>query len=255
MPAPVSEVEELNPMEDAVSFVPWREGLRPSFLESWKHGEEQSEHVTIVGRTGQGKTSLALDMIAGRLQTISRSRCLILANKKQDATLQTLIDRGVAAHIRRWKDLSYEHRVKRLVVLWPPLGKASTSAAKNRPEFVEALDGIMAEGDWTVFVDDAWYWVEHLRLGHLLDEFWNGARSADISLVFGSTRPVWITRSATSQHSWSVAFPMGDRQDRLRMAEVMGDRDIAPVIEGLGPHEFLLKRTTSGQGFISDLHT
>jgi hypothetical protein len=194
-------------------------------------------------------------MIVGRLKAFPKSRALILANKKQDATLQRLIDSGKAAHIKQWKDLSYEHRVKRLVVVWPPFGKASTSAEKNKPKFVEALDGVMSEGNWTVFVDDAWYWVEHLRLGGLLDEFWNGARSADISLVLGSTRPVWITRSATSQHSWSVAFPMADRQDRLRMAEVMGDRQIDRVLEQLEAHDFLLKETTSGQGYVSNLHS
>lgn len=253
---PIETDDDAQPLSSReIDFVPWDNELGPAFTESWKIGEGQAEHVTIVGRTGQGKTSLALDMIVRRLREIPKSRAVILANKKEDQVLQRLINNKTAAHIKRWKDLSYEHRVKRLVVVWPTFGKASTSATKNRTTFIDAIDGVLSEGDWTLFVDDAWYWVEHMRLGALLDELWNAARTSNVSVVLGSTRPVFISRSATSQHSWAVSFAIGDLQDRVRMAEVMGDRSLSPIIEKLRNHEFLLKQTSSGMAYVSNLES
>lgn len=244
-----------RPRIDA-EFVPWTEELRPSFLDQWKNGQGEAEHVLLVGRTGRGKTALGLDMVIGRLQTIPKSRAVILANKPKDPTLQRLIDSGRANRIRRWKDIKYEDRVKRLVVVWPKYGMASTTAAKNKPAFLETLDGILKEGSWTLFVDDVWYWVQKLRLGEVLDEYWNAARSSDVSVVAGSTRPVWITRSATSQHSWVCSFHIGDLEDRMRMGEVMGDRVNVPrIIDNLNDHDFVIRQTNTGTMYVSNLRS
>lgn len=239
----------------AVEFVPWAE-LRPEFLEEWKIGDGETEHLIAVGRTGTGKSSLLQDVVVGRLQTVAKSRAIIVANKPKDPTLSRFISRHRIRRVTKWKDVTYEDRTKRLIVLWPEYGTASTTVQKNKAIFREVLDEILKEGNWTILLDDLWYWMQKLNLGEVIDEYWNAARSSDVSVAAGSTRPVWISRSATSQHSWAVGFHIEDDEDRMRMGEVMGNRrQTLPVLDRLQGHDFLLKQTSTGLMYVSNLES
>ena len=125
-----------------------------------------------------------------------------------------------------------------------------------RETFKEALDEIMEEGAWTLFMDEASYMVESLKLRTSMDEFFTQARSNGITLVAGSQRPVWVSRAMVSQHSWVCSFRIGDMDDARRAGEVMGDRDrYTKVLNVLSDHQFLLVNTNTDQAVVSKVGT
>lgn len=231
-----------------VEVVSWR-ACAPDFIENW----EQGEQCILLGKTGRGKTTWASDVLQRRNKQ-RRASVATFVTKKRDPTSDDLITAGWD-RIREWPP-SYSQRQRGMLILWPPYTKASTYPVDVRPTFLSALDEIMEEGNWTLYVDEASYAVQSLKLRTSLDEFFTQSRSNGITLMAGSQRPVWVSRAQLSQHAWCCAFKIGDQEDAKRAAEVMGDRDRwSPVLRSLGEHQFLLVNTLTDEGVVSEVGT
>ena len=228
--------------------VPWEE-VWPEIIEEWEPGW----HALICGRSGFGKTHAALQLLDGRASEPEEggraASVCILENKARDKIL-----RGLGwPIIDRWPP-TFSQREQRRIILWPKYLKASENAAHMKPVFMEALDEMMNEGGWTVYIDETAYFVENLGLRSTLDEFWNGGRSSEITLIAGSQRPVWVNRSMVSQAQWAFVFFIGDEDDRQRLGQILGSRRrFPPVIARLKRHECLAIRTDTGRGVITKL--
>ena len=214
------------------------------FVDRW----EQGQHVAILGKTGSGKTTLALELC--RLRIAARGAMVgVLGTKARD---QTLRKTGWPI-VREWPP-TYAQMQTHHVIFWPAYSRPSTAKSTTTPRVVEILDEVMLAGGWTLFVDEMAYLVETLGLRQVLDEYWNGARSSGISLIAGTQRPAWLARSAVSQTDWTVCFRINDQDDRLRAGEILGNRRrYAPVIATLRDHEFLLARTVTDMAVITTL--
>lgn len=238
-------------------FVPWRYELRPAFLETWKATGDGAEHLSVIGTTGSGKTTLALSIGMGKLAEDEETRMIILMNKKRDTTMTELINQGTVGHIRKWDDLAYKHRVKRIICLWPDYPENLQKAREvAKPVFSDALNGLMHEGDWIIYIDEASYMIEQLGLRTTFDEFWNSGRSNGLALIAGGQRPVWISKSQTSQHSWFITFYIKALEDRRSVGEAVGDRRGVPeAIRRLDKHEFFLIHSDDPQNeaYMSDV--
>ena len=241
------------PLEEAldqagVELAGWEE-LAPDFMEAW----EQAEQLILLGKTGRGKTTFATDVLDRRAEQRQASVCLFVT-KKRDQTSLDLLERQWQ-HITEWPP-SFRQRKAGKIILWPPYTKPSTYPAQVRPTFLHALDEIMEEGNWTLYLDEASYMVESLKLRTSMDEFFTQSRSNKITLMAGSQRPVWVSRSALSQHAWVCTFRIGDTDDARRAGEVIGDRlRFTPIIQALGPHQFLLVNTLTDEGYVSEVGT
>jgi energy-coupling factor transporter ATP-binding protein EcfA2 len=219
--------------------------LRPAFMREWEPGQ----HVAVIGPTGSGKSYLALDLLEYRAQRRG-AHVIALGTKKRDTTLESL----GWPRIKSWPP-DYEHRELRRVILWPDY-KTSSTAKENRPIYVHALDEILAEGGWTVYLDEAAYFVETLRMREQLDEYWNTARSAGITVVSSSQGVSWVPRAALTEQQWMFIFRLTDEDVRDRAAQIAGDRKrFAPVITRLRDREFLMVRTRTGDAYISRVGT
>jgi hypothetical protein len=228
--------------------VSWEEAA-PDFIEAWGQGE----HLIALGKTGRGKTTFVNDILNRRHEQREASIASVIV-KKRDTTSSDLLSEGWH-RITEWPP-PYAARKARKVMLWPTYTKASTFARDIRSTVLDAIDEIMEEGQWTLYLDEAPYFVESLKLRTSMDELFNQARSNGITLVAGMQRPVWVSRSAVSQHGWVGCFRIGDMEDAKRAGEVIGDRDrYTPVILGLQGHQFLLADTIGDRAIISEIGT
>lgn len=241
VPAPRTE-----PASGEIAGVPvvaWEE-IAPEFSRRW----EQGQHVILLGKTGSGKTTLALELMRERIAERD-AMVAALGTKPRDQTLR----RTGWPVVKVWPP-TYAQRVTHHLIFWPPYSKPSTARNTTRPRVVEFLDEIMIEGGWTLFVDEMAYLVETLGLRWVLDEYWNGARSSGISLIAGTQRPAWLARSAVSQGDWGISFRINDLEDRRRAGEILGDRArYSEVIGGLRRHQFVMVRTVTDTAVISEL--
>lgn len=234
--------------DSEVEVASWRE-VAPDFIEHW----EQGQHLILLGKTGRGKTTFAVDALERRHDQ-RKASVASFVTKKRDETSNRLLKAGWGK-LTEWPP-TYAQRKRGRIVLWPDYTKASTYPMDVRATFKEAFDEIMAESNWTLYLDEASYMVESLKLRTSLDEFFTQSRSNGITLVAGSQRPVWVSRSMVSQHAWVCAFRIGDMEDARRAGEVMGDRDrYTPIVNALGPHQFLLVDTINDKAVVSEIGT
>jgi hypothetical protein len=232
-----------------IEVVSWA-AIADDFLDAW----EQAEQLIVLGKTGRGKTTFVTDILDRRHEYKGSSIC-VFVTKKRDNTSSELFARGDWHHITEWPPKYHQRKAGKLI-LWPPYTKPSTYPRDVRPTFLAALDEIMEEGNWTLYLDEASYMVESLKLRVSLDEFFTQSRSNAITLLAGSQRPVWVSRSALSQHAWVCSFRIGDSDDAARAGEVIGNKKrFAPVIEALGPHQFLLVNTLTDEGYVTQIGT
>lgn len=236
----------LSAQDATVPFAPWRK-VFPTLLRNW----EQGEHFVTLGKTGRGKTTLEIALMEGRHRK-RRAKVCSMVVKRRDETSAKLVAKGWH-RIYDWPP-GYAARRSGKIILWPSYTRASTYAKDRRSVFVQAFDEIIEEGNWTLCLDEASYMVESMRIRTSIDELFTQSRSNGITLIAGSQRPVWVSRSMVSQHCWVACFRIGDTTDARRAGEVLGDKDrYAPVIQRLGPHEFVLANTITDEAIVTQV--
>lgn len=220
--------------------------LRWFFIDQWQPGE----HLSVIGPTGSGKSYVAVDLLKARASR-RNAHVLALATKRRD---ETMTDLGWPI-ITEWPP-TWDQREGRRLILWPPYGKASTDVARKKQIFTDALDAVLEEGGWTVYLDEAVYFTETLRMRPILDEYWNTARSAGITVVAASQGVSWVPRAALTQQQWLIAFRFSDEETLADVARVAGSRNrYRDVLGSLREFEFLLVRTRTGEAYISKVGT
>jgi hypothetical protein len=229
---------------ESAPLVPWSEFLA-EFSRAWpENAGGRAEHLTLIGPTKQGKTTLALALLDERAR-LRGSEVVILATKPRDLTLSRLAGKGKAwVIVREWPPGYGQDRV----IYWPRFGDVRTAADRQRGKFRAMLAEVFAEGNRTVYIDEVAYFTEQLRLGDLLAQYWQQGRSQNLVLVAGTQRPRGVPRAMFSECSWFVAFRTADEDELRRVGEIGGtdSRAIRDVIRHLQPHEFVAVQTRTG---------
>lgn len=193
-------------LPEVTPFDQFREWLRPRADGS---GWQQDEHVTHIGTTGSGKTTMMLN-----LATIRRY-VVIFAPKPSDGTLDGLTEKGWVV-ARDWDSVP---PAARRIILWPKFSEISHTG-RQAQVFGHALESIFRVGGWSVLVDDLPYLVKKLRLGDLLETLYYQARALDISLVGGTQRPRNVPLAALNQATHLFVYRGADQDDVKRVAEL-----------------------------------
>lgn len=224
-------------MHEDIPELPWRDA-RSMFLD-WQQGQ----HITLIGTTGDGKTTFAGEILQ------RRSHVAVFASKPRDRVISTY---GYQ-RIRTWPPPPNAKKV----MLWPSRrGMDDTDSIGQA--FADALEQIHTQGNWAVYIDELGFIAEELpRVESRLKTLWREGRALGISVVASTQRPAWVPLVAYSQASWIIAWRNTDARDRRRIGEVGGGmaKPMVDTLPDLDDHEAVVLNLRNGQAFRTTVDT
>lgn len=204
----------------------------------------QGEHITAIGPTGRGKTTLSLELLK------QRDYVVVMACKPQDPLIESLPKQGYTL-IRSWPPPEPRELYNK-ILFWPPIAKMG-HIQKQRDAFRLALMDIYEAGHWCVYYDEARYLTQFLNLQTASELLWLQGRSLKISLVCGTQRPYWIPLSAYDQASHLFIWRDSDERNVKRLCEMasVNSAVIRDAIGSLDKHDFLYINTRTEEMMVS----
>lgn len=212
----------------------------PEFLERFKW--LQGEHVTCVGPTGCGKSTLTNAILDFRAYVV------FLATKKQDSTVTELKKSGY----KMTKDVGAIHPdVSRKIILKPdfPDYDAAKMRAYHKQFYDDAMMYVFRAGSWCIVADEVRYLTEFLRLNETYELLLLQGRSLGISVVSSTQRPKKIPLTAYDQATHLFFWRDNDEENLKRIGGLNGmdSRSIRAEVASLPRHEVLYVNTRNGE--------
>jgi len=213
------------------SRIGWTDFLEDTF--DWRQGE----HVTLLGHTGSGKTTLARHIIQ------KRSHKLIFATKPRDPNIEVFKRDGFYLS-RVWP---VDPRIKRNVLFWPKIER-TTDIAAQADAIANCLQSVYRTGGWCLYFDEVRYVTDTLGLQRPLEVIWLQGRALKLSILAGTQRPAWIPREAYSEASHLFLWRSTNRYDlkRLEDASNVDTKELSPIVRNLPLHDVLYINTRDG---------
>lgn len=227
----------------SVPFVGWS-SLEAHLANDWMPGQ----HVTLIGKTGSGKTHIALRLLE------LRTYALIIATKRRDPLLQEAA-RGyyVVESMDEIPRTEHGTPVHRRVIVWPGRAIADNDnrIAAQKEAVKQTLSTAERQGHWTVLSDETMWLYDRLQLKGDLDSIWYQGRSSGISFIANAQRPTRVPRLMISSASHLFLSYVSDKRDLEPLREIAGV--VSPdIIEATLPtldwerHEFLYVGADTG---------
>jgi len=204
------------------------------FADEWKPGQ----HVALIGPTGEGKSTFAVGTLG------LRKWVLALDPKGEDETLS-------ASGYQR-------------ITSWPPPSKIRDDIAEGKPARLivggstrtreemaklaelmkQAIEGVRAEGGWTIYADEFQLLADRRMYGldKEIETLLIAARSRGTSVVTAFQAPAWVPKAGTRQATFVVLWPTRDRVMIKTVAEAMGRpwHELAEAVDELPPYHVLI---------------
>lgn len=223
---------------EAIPQINWE-----TFMHRFRWG--QGEHLAAVAPTGAGKTTLLLSLID------FRGHSLFFGTKPDDPLYHELINRH---GFRRVESVAELKHYDRRVLLWPkPVPKdIKATMVKQQQAFAQAINMVVGQGGWAVWLDESKYMAENLGLKMLLTYLLEQSRSINVTVICGAQRPAWLPASTLPNSTHIFLWKSNKREDAQRLADV-GGIDAKLVIETmktLGAHEFIYIKTRGTESSI-----
>lgn len=223
-----SERDTMAPVVSWETFLAWFR---------WRQGE----HVGIIGPTGQGKTTFALAILP------KRQYITVLATKPRDESLTAFASEQGFTKVEQW-DRKADPYITPRRILWPD-ASSLYSALKQRGVFRHALSSMYTQGNWTVYIDELWYMIHHLKLEPEVRVYLLQARSNGVSLVVGTQRPAHIPLEVYDQSSWLVFFRDNDESNLKRISGIswLSKKVVQSLVANLDEYQALVINTRTGK--------
>jgi hypothetical protein len=222
-----------------IEFVPWDEFKR-------RFRWEQGEHLTFVGPTGSGKTTLAVGLLP------LRDFVCAMATKPRDKTMDRLIRESGYKKIPAWPPPPIAGRSSQRVVLWPRFMRPS-DLPNQQIVMDNAIREMFTAGGWTIFADELFYLCKMLNMTRLLEILWTQGRSIGVTIVGGTQRPAHIPLLAYDQATHLFFFRDNDETNLKRIGSLggMDAKRIRTAVANLPKHHALYLNTRDGEMMIT----
>jgi energy-coupling factor transporter ATP-binding protein EcfA2 len=228
---------------DVPPFVEWAD-----FFARWRW--HAGEHVTVIGPTGTGKTTVMRAILPKRFEA-GGSVCVV-GTKTRDATLKAWAHEDELTRVKSWPptwpgwwwNRPAGDEWKQRVMLWPKLHTVEDIAAMG-PTVHRAMGEMFVAGNWCVVADEMWYWCEEMGLAHDLKTWWSQGRSAGLTVVGSTQRPTNIPLLAYSSATHLFFFNDNDEEDLKRISGLGGlpSAKIRGMVAALPFHDVLYVNT------------
>lgn len=198
----------------------------------WKQGE----HVTAIAPPGAGKTTLFEALLPYRGYNV------MFGTKPADPLYNKIIKSG----FRRVESLDDVKSYDRNILLWPRLRKTIPETIDSQREaFRHALDIIVKQGGWAVWIDESKYVSEMLGLRKEISFCVDQLRSNNSSVICGAQRPAWLPPSVLANASHVFLWKSTNREDQIKLADIGGidSKVVREEAKSLGRHEFIYIKT------------
>lgn len=213
--------------------IPWDVFVRDRF--KWLQGE----HVGMIGPTGQGKTTLLLNILPLKPYVV------VFATKPRDETMNTLIGSGYLK-MERWQSIDPRQFPRR--VLWPD-ARRMASQKTQQEIFHDAFARIYVEGGWTVALDELWYMTKILKLAGDIKQFLLQGRSLGISLIAATQRPAEVPLEVYDQSTHLFFWRDNDERNLMRLSGISykSARLVRQIVSDLEKFQVLYINTRTGE--------
>jgi hypothetical protein len=221
------------------------------FKAEWK----QDEHVSIIGPTGTGKSTLMLELLKIRTWKI------YLITKPEDDPLERALLRQRYVKVGAFPAQPPDDIQKYL--LWPP--QAASMKREDRPAERDIVRDMFSKvfsgpaggkpGRWCIALDEARYVADPQLLGLSIDlkQLLIQGRSIRVAMMLSFQRPSWVPPEAYDQASHLFLAGDNDRRNVQRFREIGsidGDR-VAWTVQRLNVYEWLHIDARPGKGDLN----
>jgi hypothetical protein len=226
-------IDFIAPEPETVPFIEW-DTFKAYF--PW----EQGEHMAMIGPTGAGKTTLALELLP------LRQYIAVIATKPKDRTLERFGKEQDFKVLKQWRDRSPRRTPRRII--WPA-SQDIESDAKQRETIRHALNAMFVQGSWTVFCDELYYLSNMLKLDKQVKAYLTQGRSIGLSFVCATQRPAWVPLEIYDQSTHLFFWRENDERNLNRISGIAyhSSQQIRDIVSRLALHEVLYINTRTGE--------
>lgn len=231
-----------NPRNVRFHVTPWDEFINEDF--QWT----QDESITLIGTTGQGKTTLELELVK------QRKHVLFLGTKSDDETQEELGPLGFKiAHSMDDVILDVSHK---WVVNPGGLRKKEdvpAMKARQRPVYRDAIATAYHQGHWCLVIDEGRYICDYLGLRDEVTLAYLQGRSHHLSIIMGTQRPRFVPLESFDQAVHLFFWKDNDLGNVDRISELAGLRrmQVKNIVPRLEQHQFLYCNTRTDLMVVS----